>query len=98
MVAKCFERLMLAHIKDCLLPAFDPNQFVYRDKRSTDDAMSTALHAVLSHLEHPGSSVRMLFVDFSSAFRTILADILVEKLVALDIPPCHRCLDQRISS
>ena len=75
------------NIKECLPSTFDPFQFAYKANRSTDDAISTALHTALSHLEHPGTSVRMLFVDYCSAFNTIIPDILVCKLAALDFPP-----------
>lgn len=44
--------------------------------------VSTALH----HLENPGTSVRLLFIDSSSAFDTIIPDILVVKLVGLGFP------------
>uniref|UniRef100_A0A1A8EWU0 Reverse transcriptase domain-containing protein n=1 Tax=Nothobranchius korthausae TaxID=1143690 RepID=A0A1A8EWU0_9TELE len=49
--------------------------------------LATALHAVLSHLEQRQSYVRMLFVDYSSAFNTIIPDILINKLVTLGLPP-----------
>ncbi|KAK0155353.1 putative RNA-directed DNA polymerase from transposon BS [Merluccius polli] len=52
---------------------------------STEDAISTALHSALSHLEHQGSYVRMLFVDFSSAFNTIIPRRLVTKLTKLGL-------------
>ena len=78
---------MTHHIKEYLPSTFDPFQFAYKANRSTDDAISTALHTALSHMEHPGTSVRMLFVDYSSAFNTIIPDILVSKLAALDSPP-----------
>uniref|UniRef100_A0A669EXY2 Reverse transcriptase domain-containing protein n=1 Tax=Oreochromis niloticus TaxID=8128 RepID=A0A669EXY2_ORENI len=86
-IMKCFERLVLQHIKDYLPPEFDPHQFAYRANRSTEDAIATALHAVLSHLEQRQSYVRMLFVDYSSAFNTIIPDILITKLVTLGLPP-----------
>uniref|UniRef100_A0AAZ1X703 Reverse transcriptase domain-containing protein n=1 Tax=Oreochromis aureus TaxID=47969 RepID=A0AAZ1X703_OREAU len=86
-IMKCFERLVLQHIKDYLPPEFDPHQFAYRANRSTEDAIATALHAVLSHLEQRQSYVRMLFVDYSSAFDTIIPDILITKLVTLGLPP-----------
>uniref|UniRef100_A0A669EHA4 Reverse transcriptase domain-containing protein n=1 Tax=Oreochromis niloticus TaxID=8128 RepID=A0A669EHA4_ORENI len=86
-IMKCFERLVLQHIKDYLPPEFDPHQFAYRANRSTEDAIATALHAVLSHLEQRQSYVRMLFVDYSSAFNTIIPDILINKLVNLGLPP-----------
>ncbi|KAI3351732.1 hypothetical protein L3Q82_020240 [Scortum barcoo] len=49
-ITKCFERLVLAHLKSCLPPTLDPQQFAYRQNRSTEDAVSIALHSVLSHL------------------------------------------------
>ncbi len=61
----------------------DLHQFAYRANRSTEDAVATA-HAALSHLEQQGSYVRMLFVDYSSAFDTILPHKLVDKLGDLD--------------
>lgn len=85
-ITKCFERLVLHHIKACLPPTFDPHQFAYRANRSTEDAIAIALNSTLSHLEHRGSYVRMLFIDFSSAFNTITPDILVTKLLVLGLP------------
>ncbi len=68
---KCFERLVLHHLKTCLPSTFDAHQFAYR---STEDAIAKALHNALSHLEHQESYVRMLFIDDSSAFNTIIPD------------------------
>ncbi|KAI4873658.1 hypothetical protein NFI96_009826 [Prochilodus magdalenae] len=48
-ITKCFERLVLAHLKSCLPPTLDPHQFAYCQNRSTEDAVSIALHSVLSH-------------------------------------------------
>ncbi|KAF7647838.1 hypothetical protein LDENG_00165960, partial [Lucifuga dentata] len=75
-ITKCFERLVLRHIKACLPPCFDPHQYAYRVNRSTEDAIAAALHTALCHLEQQGNYVRMLFVDYSSAFNTIIPDIL----------------------
>ncbi|KAK3525680.1 hypothetical protein QTP70_004899 [Hemibagrus guttatus] len=50
------------------------------------DAVATALHAALSHLEQQGSYVRLLFVDFSSVFNTILPYKLIDKLGDLGLP------------
>ena len=86
-IMKCFERLVLQHIKDCLPPTLDSHQFAYRANRSTEDAIAIALHAVLSHLEQQQSYARMLFVDYSSAFNTIIPDILTTKLDTLGLPP-----------
>ncbi|KAI3374116.1 hypothetical protein L3Q82_005935 [Scortum barcoo] len=82
---KCFERLVLAHLKTCLPPTLDPHQFAYRSNRSAEDAVSTVLHCVLSHLENKNTYARMLFVDFSSAFNTVIPSKLITKLGDLGI-------------
>lgn len=56
--------------------------------------MATILHMDLNHLELPGSYIRLLFVIYSSAFNTIIPDILVEKLAGLKFLPPHLLLDQ----
>lgn len=71
-IIKCFERFILSHIKDIISTDLDSHQFAYRGNRSTEDAVSMALHMALSHLENPNTFVRMLFVDFRSAFNTII--------------------------
>ena len=38
-------------------------------------------------LEMPGNYVRMLFIDYSLAFNTILPGILIEKQTDLNFPP-----------
>ena len=67
-------------------PSFDSHQFGYRANRSTEDAVATAFHAALSHLEQWGIYARLLFMDFSSAFNTILPHRLVDKLLGLGLP------------
>ncbi|KAK1806256.1 hypothetical protein P4O66_000132 [Electrophorus voltai] len=59
----------------------DPLQFAYRHNRSTDDAIAHLLHTTLTHLdEGRGNYVKMLFVDYSSAFNTIIPSLLTTKL------------------
>ncbi len=83
---KSFEKLVLAHLKDITGPLLDPLQFAYRANRSVDDAVNTGLHYVLQHLDRPGTYVRILFVDFSSAFNTIIPNLLLPKLTQLSVP------------
>ncbi len=59
--------------------------FAYRSNRSTDDAIAFTLHTALSHLENKNTYVRMLFVDYSSAFNTIVPATLVAKLQTLGL-------------
>ncbi|KAL0177298.1 hypothetical protein M9458_026192, partial [Cirrhinus mrigala] len=79
-------RLVLAYLKDITGPLLDPLQFAYRENRSVDDAVNMGLHYILQHLDRPGTYARILFVDFSSAFNTIIPDILQNKLSQLSVP------------
>ncbi|KAK3515427.1 hypothetical protein QTP70_019918, partial [Hemibagrus guttatus] len=85
-VMKSFERLVLSYLKDITDPLLDPLQFAYRSNRSVDDAVILALHFILQHLDSPGSYARILFVDFSSAFNTIIPALLRDKLFQLNVP------------
>ncbi len=75
----------MQHIKSVLPSSLDPFQFAYRSNRSTDDAIATALHPALTNLDKKDSYVRMLFIDFSSAFNTIIPQQLIHKLVQLGL-------------
>ena len=78
---KSFERIVMKHIKSILPSDFDPHQFAYRSNRSVEDAISLGLHRILHHLETPSSYVRVLFIDYSSAFNTIIPQKLHDKLL-----------------
>ncbi|KAK3569190.1 hypothetical protein QTP86_026472, partial [Hemibagrus guttatus] len=85
-VMKSFERLVLSYLKDITDPLLDPLQFAYRANRSVDDAVNIALHFILQHLDSQGFYARILFVDFSSAFNTIIPALLRDKLFQLNVP------------
>ncbi|KAK3574274.1 hypothetical protein QTP86_004379 [Hemibagrus guttatus] len=85
-VMKSFERLVLAYLKNITGPLLDPLQFAYRANRSVDDAVNMGLHFILQHLDKSGTYVRLLFVDFSSAFNTIIPTLLQTKLTQLSVP------------
>ncbi|KAK3546911.1 hypothetical protein QTP86_003785 [Hemibagrus guttatus] len=94
-VMKCFERLVMRHIKTQLPTSLDPLQFAYHPKCYTDDAITTTLHLTLTHLDNKDSYVQMLFMDFSSAFNTIIPQHLIEKLslLGLNTSLCKWILD-----
>ncbi|KAI3356770.1 hypothetical protein L3Q82_003451 [Scortum barcoo] len=54
-------------------------------------ACDTTCKSALTHLQLPNTYVRMLFVDFSSAFNTVIPDKLILKLHNLGLPSslCH---------
>ena len=60
-------------------------QFAYRSNRSSDYAIFPTVHTALSHLDKGNTYVRMLFIDYSSAFSTIIPSRLVSKLVDLEL-------------
>ena len=74
-IMKCFERLVKDHITSTLPDTLDSQQFAYRPNRYTDVAMTIALHTALSHLDKRNTYVRMLFIDYSSAFKTIVPKV-----------------------
>ena len=58
----------------------DPLQFAYHLGFGVVDAVIFLQHRALSYLEKPGSTVRIMFFDFSSAFNTIQPVLLRDKL------------------
>ncbi len=85
-VMKSFEKLVMAFLKDITGPLLDPLQFAYRANRSVDDAVNMGLHYILQNLDKSGTYMRILFVDFSSAFNTIIPTLLQTKLTQLSVP------------
>jgi hypothetical protein len=73
----------------------DPLPFTYQPNRSTDDTISIALHTALSHLDKRNTYVRMQFIDYSSAFNTIVPSKLITKLrtLGLNTSLCNWILD-----
>ncbi|KAK1787477.1 hypothetical protein P4O66_002953 [Electrophorus voltai] len=93
MVPTCFKTTTIIPVPK--KPTVSTTTFVYRSNRSTDDAISTTLHLALTHLDKKGSYVRMLFIDFSSAFNTIVPQHLIGKLslLGLNTSLCKWILD-----
>jgi hypothetical protein len=82
---KCFESLVMAHINTIILETLDPLQFAYCPNRSIDDTISIALNTALSHLDKRNTYVRILFIDYSSAFNTIVPSKIITKLRTLGL-------------
>ena len=78
-VMTCFERIILHQLMKRTKPHLDQYQFAYNHNRSTKDATLTLLHNAYTHLEKPGSFVRIVFIDFSSAFNTIQPHLMASK-------------------
>ncbi|KAK7497458.1 hypothetical protein BaRGS_00011300 [Batillaria attramentaria] len=86
-VMKTFECLILRQfLKSLSDPLLNCFQFAYRQKRSVEDAVSFGLFYALHHLENPNTYARILFVDYSSAFNTIIPAKLFEKIEKIGVP------------
>ena len=92
---KCFERLVMVHINSIIPETLDRLQFAYCPNRSTDDAASIAIHTALFHLDRNNTHVRMLLIDYSSVFNTIVLSKLITKLrtLGLNTSLCNWTLD-----
>ena len=80
---KVCERVVLCKLEKLIKDYIDPLQFACRKNGSTDDAVLYSLENIYSHLENKnknGSTVRLMFFDFSSALKTIQPHLLVQKL------------------
>ena len=77
---------MLHVLKSITDPLLDQFQFAYRNNRSVDDTVALGLCYVLQHLDSPNTHARILFVDFSSAFNTIIPSKRFDKIQGLCVP------------
>ena len=84
-VMKCLEKFIKQTILLQVSDRIDPLQFAYQAHIGVEDAIVTLLHIITKNLEISGTYIRILFVDFSSAFNTIRAKNLVEKLLKLNV-------------
>ncbi|KAK0132155.1 hypothetical protein N1851_033041 [Merluccius polli] len=63
----------------------DPMQFAYRASRGVEDATLTLLDKIFCHLNNPTKTyVRVLFMDFSSAFNMVQPHLLLRCLCDLN--------------
>ena len=85
-VMKCLERIILDRLLPVVSPIMDKLQFAYCKNRSVEGATITVLNHIYHHLDKPGACARARFVDFISAYNTILPDILTEKLKNYGVP------------
>lgn len=84
---KCLEKIILKHLLSEVAPSLDPFQFAYQPRRGVEDALLTMTNSIFEHLEEAYSFVKIVFIDFSSAFNTIQPHLLVDKLIKLGVNP-----------
>eukprot|EP00061_Rhincodon_typus_P008562 g31276.t1 len=76
------KRLVMAHINSSLPTCLDPYSL---PTDITKDTISLALHSALEHLDNKDTYIRLLFIDYSSAFNTIIPSRLISKLQDLGL-------------
>lgn len=80
-----FKKFVASLLKPEVQPMLDACQFAYKHKRSTEDAILCMLHFISKHLKETKAYVRILFIDFSSAFNTVQPHLLLEKLKDMNV-------------
>ena len=63
----------------------DQHQYAYRENRPTEEAFTPALLTALTHLGKKGTYARLHFIDYSSAFNTIIPNQLLTKPLHLAV-------------
>lgn len=76
---KCFERLLMSHIKQSIVITLDTQQDNYRWNISIADGITAVIYQAFTYLENKDSYVRMLFLDFNSTLNTIIPQTLMDK-------------------
>ena len=84
-LAKCFESVLCRQLKIQVATKLDPLQFAYKAKRGVDDACLTLVNLISKHLQNTKASVRILMIDFSSAFNSIEPVVLLKRLLDLNV-------------
>ncbi|KAI3352719.1 hypothetical protein L3Q82_020175 [Scortum barcoo] len=84
---KTLERLFLSLLRPQVQHAQDRLQFAYQPGVGVEDAILYLLHRAHSHLDKGSGTVRILFLDFSSAFNTIQTTLLWDKLSRMGVDP-----------
>ena len=85
-VMKVCECVVLCKLEKLVKDYINPLQFAYRKNRSTDDAVLYSLENIYLHLEKTGSTGRLMFFNFSSAFNILQPRLLVQKLLNMKLP------------
>ena len=85
-MAKTFESLVLKWVDDAIREKIDPKQFGCIKGTGTTDALVELMHKWYDETDHNETFVRVLILDYTKGFDLINHEILIEKLLQMDIP------------
>ena len=85
-LAKVFEPLVLKWVDICVKPQIDARQFEGVAGTCTTDVLVEMLHKWYETNDVTGNFVRVLFVNYRKAFDLINHDILIDKLITMELP------------
>ena len=79
---KSFEKIIKTMIMNRTVHLLDPLKFAYRPGSGVEDAVTTLLNHVVSHLENAKAYARVVYIDMSYAFNTLLPHLLFHKMIS----------------
>ena len=84
-LSKILEDFVISWMLDDISDAIDPRQFGSLKGSSTTYCLLDLIHNWLENLENPGSYLRVCFLDFSKAFDRINHNLVIEKLISMNV-------------
>ena len=85
-LAKVFESIVLKWVDNIIIPQIDDKQFSGMTGTGTIDALVEMLHEWYNATDKPGTTVRVLILEYTKAFDLINHEIVINKLVAKNLP------------
>lgn len=77
----CMQKLIVPQITQAIDQYGDSNQFAYRKGLSCTDAVLSLIHNIVTGLNNKDTTIsKVLFLDFSSAFNTVLPNRLIQDM------------------
>ena len=70
-ICKSLQKIVCNYLTASVANRMDPLQFAYKAKRGVEDATLTLMELVTHHLDQTGTFIRILMMEFSSAFNTL---------------------------
>ena len=84
--SKVFESVVLTWADSVMSPQLDKKQFGSIQSTCTTDMLVEIIHEWYKASDVQGTCIRILLLDYSKAFDLINHELLIEKLIAMDIP------------